>query len=89
LFYTIQSIYLIYIVIDSDCGEPLLEKAVLKATSSLPDRGPENAILNGNYKYVFFFLFRLNTFRFITIHLWIHECCYSLCCLHTMILSDL
>ncbi|KAF0769415.1 neurexin-4 isoform X2, partial [Aphis craccivora] len=32
---------------DSDCGEPLLEKAVLKATSSLPDRGPENAILNG------------------------------------------
>lgn len=57
LFYTIQSIiYLIYIVIDSDCGEPLLEKAVLRATSSLPDRGPENAILNGNYKFVFFFI---------------------------------
>lgn len=32
---------------DSDCGEPLLEKAALRATSSLPDRGPENAILNG------------------------------------------
>lgn len=76
LFYTIQSIiYLNYIVIDSDCGEPLLDKAVLRATSSLPDRGPENAILNGNYIFVFFLL-RLNTFRFITINLWIHECCY-------------
>lgn len=40
-------------VIDSECGEPLLERAALKATSSLPDRGPENAILNGNYKFVF------------------------------------
>lgn len=56
MFYTIQSIiYLIFIVIDSDCGEPLLEKAVLRATSSLPDRGPENAILNGNYIYFFFY----------------------------------
>ncbi|XP_050545470.1 neurexin-4 isoform X2 [Daktulosphaira vitifoliae] len=33
---------------DSDCNEPLLDKAVLRATSSLPDRGPENARLNGH-----------------------------------------
>lgn len=49
--------------IDSDCGEPLLEKAVLKATSSLPDRGPENAVLNGNYTFIFqFFVCRINTY---------------------------
>ncbi|KAL1140158.1 hypothetical protein AAG570_000090, partial [Ranatra chinensis] len=29
-----------------DCSEPLLDKAVLKATSSLRDRGPENARLD-------------------------------------------
>lgn len=56
---SIKKIFLIYTFfiydIDSDCGEPLLEKAVLKATSSLPDRGPENAILNGNYTLVFQF----------------------------------
>lgn len=47
--------------IDSDCGDPLLEKAVLRATSSLPDRGPENAVLNGKYTFVFqFFVFRIN-----------------------------
>lgn len=42
-------LYLILIIVDSDCGEPLLDRALLRATSSLPERGPENAKLNGNY----------------------------------------
>uniref|UniRef100_A0A182XZ17 L-aminoadipate-semialdehyde dehydrogenase-phosphopantetheinyl transferase n=1 Tax=Anopheles stephensi TaxID=30069 RepID=A0A182XZ17_ANOST len=32
-----------------DCNEPLLEHAVLSATSQLRERGPENARLNGKY----------------------------------------
>lgn len=30
-----------------DCNIPLLEQAVISATSSLHERGPENARLNG------------------------------------------
>ena len=30
-----------------ECNVPLLDRAVLKATSSLNERGPENARLNG------------------------------------------
>ena len=32
-----------------DCNEPLLEHAVLSATSQLRERGPENARLNGKF----------------------------------------
>ncbi|CAD7006658.1 unnamed protein product [Ceratitis capitata] len=32
---------------DYDCNQPLMEHAVLTATSSLNDRGPEKARLNG------------------------------------------
>lgn len=32
---------------DIECNEALLESAVLSATSSLNERGPENARLNG------------------------------------------
>ncbi|XP_012283135.1 neurexin-4 isoform X1 [Orussus abietinus] len=32
---------------DYECNLPLLDKAELKATTSLPERGPENARLNG------------------------------------------
>ncbi|XP_075231156.1 neurexin-4 [Lycorma delicatula] len=34
-----------------DCNDPLLEKAALKATSSLRDRGAENARLEGDYAW--------------------------------------
>nr|XP_040229697.2 neurexin-4 isoform X1 [Anopheles coluzzii] len=34
-----------------DCNEPLLEHAVLSATSQLRERGPENARLNGGYSW--------------------------------------
>jgi contactin associated protein-like 2 len=32
---------------DYECNTPLLERAQLKATSSMPKRGPENAVLYG------------------------------------------
>lgn len=44
-------IYLCVCVLDYDCNEPLLDKAVLKATSSLSERGPENARLDGKQMY--------------------------------------
>lgn len=55
-----------YFVFFSDyyeCNDPLLDRAQLSATSSLPDRGPENARLDGTltheYKwFVFTFKFR-------------------------------
>lgn len=34
---------------DYECNRPLMEYAVLTATSSLRDRGPEKARLNGMY----------------------------------------
>lgn len=38
-----------------ECNEPLLEKAQLSATSSLRERGPENARLDGiHYSYFYF-----------------------------------
>lgn len=41
--------YLYFLFSDDEyeCNNPLLGKAVLKATSSLVDREPENARLNG------------------------------------------
>ncbi|XP_016966084.1 neurexin-4 isoform X2 [Drosophila biarmipes] len=33
---------------DYECNQPLLERAVLTATSALPERGPDKARLNGN-----------------------------------------
>lgn len=35
---------------DYECNESLLEHAKITATSSLRERGPENARLNGEYK---------------------------------------
>lgn len=32
---------------DYECNQPLLERAVLTATSSLSERGPDKARLNG------------------------------------------
>lgn len=43
---------------DLECNLPLLEGAVLSATTSLNERGPENARLNGESNYEE----RLNTF---------------------------
>lgn len=44
---------------DIECNLPLLEGAVLSATSSLDERGPENARLNGESMSVFSILHRL------------------------------
>lgn len=52
-FYLFYIYYIYQFYVDSDCGEPLLDKAVIKATSSLPDRGPENVKLNGNFQFLF------------------------------------
>jgi hypothetical protein len=38
---------------DIECNEPLLEGAALTATSSLNERGPENARLNGESCFLF------------------------------------
>lgn len=35
---------------DYECNTPLMEKAVLTATSALNDRGPEKARLNGKLR---------------------------------------
>lgn len=43
-----------------ECNMPLLDGAVLSATSALRERGPENARLNGKYTaqfILFIFLF--------------------------------
>lgn len=39
---------------DYECNTPLLEKAVLKATSSMQDRGPENARLDSEFFFLLF-----------------------------------
>lgn len=44
---------------DIECNLPLLEGAVLSATSSLDERGPENARLNGESMSVISILHRL------------------------------
>lgn len=50
-YYDCTCIYFILIGIygEYECNYPLMEKAALKATSSLRDRGPENAILHGKW----------------------------------------
>lgn len=35
-----------------DCNVPLLDQAVITATSYLGERGPENARLNGKYTHL-------------------------------------
>jgi hypothetical protein len=40
-------IYFIFVSDEYECNEELLTRAALTATSSLRDRGPENAILYG------------------------------------------
>lgn len=35
-----------------ECNTPLLEHAHLTATSSMHERGPENAVLNGKFKTI-------------------------------------
>jgi hypothetical protein len=48
LFLTLLGQYVIAdFYIDYECNTPLLERAQLKATSSMPKRGPENAVLYG------------------------------------------
>lgn len=42
-FYTFADIY-----DESECNQALLRKSALKATSSLPERGPKNAELYGS-----------------------------------------
>lgn len=46
---------------DYECNQPLMERAVLTATSSLTDRDPEKARLNGEIS----FLFKNKTFYFL------------------------
>jgi hypothetical protein len=63
---------------DIECNLPLLDGAVLSATSSLNERGPENARLNGESSNSFhvilfcqkieFVLFRKRFFVFIVIY---------------------
>lgn len=38
---------------DYECNQPLMERAVLTATSSLTERGPEKARLNGKFIILF------------------------------------
>lgn len=47
LLFCVFSVFIHSVLSDYDCNEPLLDRAVLKATSSLPERGPENARLDG------------------------------------------
>lgn len=46
-----KNLFLVYDYDDDDleCNLPLLEGAQITATSSLPERGPNNARLNGEY----------------------------------------
>lgn len=40
---------------DIECNLPLLDNAVLSATSSLNERGPKNARLHGEYRFFFIY----------------------------------
>lgn len=59
--YSSTSVEIDYDDTDIECNEPLLEGAALTATSSLNERGPENARLNGEFfcKLFYFIIVQL------------------------------
>lgn len=50
-YYSLCTICVIEYYSEYECNTPLLERAVLTATSSMQGRGPENAILYGKNCY--------------------------------------